>query len=52
MYAELILCVKVDKLVLSDYFYCNVGTREGFMFSSLLFILFLNELININDKHS
>jgi hypothetical protein len=37
----------VDIFLLSDYFDCTVGTRQGCMVNPLLFVLFLNELIEM-----
>jgi hypothetical protein len=46
MYSQLKSCINV-KDGLSEYFACNVGTRQGCMLSPFLFVVFLNELLEM-----
>ena len=45
MYSKLKSCIKC-KTGLTDYFNCTVGTRQGCVTSPIIFLLFINELIN------
>ena len=44
MYSKLSACVRTDT-GLSNYFKCNVGTRQGCILSPQIFILFINQLV-------
>ena len=44
IYRNLKSCIKVDG-GLSDFFECNIGTRQGCICSSVIFSLFINDLI-------
>ena len=46
MYSSLCTCVKVENNNCAFKFKCNVGTRQGCKLSTILFILFLNDLID------
>jgi hypothetical protein len=53
MYNSLLSCVKVNG-VLSDYFDCPVGVRQGCVISPTLFSVFINNLanhVNQNGRH-
>ena len=43
LYTDLRSCVKVNNNV-TDYFACNIGTRQGDKTSSTIFDLFIDEL--------
>ena len=45
MYGSLCTCNKVDNDKCTSKFKCNIGTRQGCKLSTILFILFLNDLI-------
>ena len=45
MYSQLKSCVKVDGF-LTNFFDCNIGTRQGCVSSPIIFSLFINDLIN------
>ena len=45
MYSSLCACVNVDNDKCTSKFKCNIGTRQGCKLSTILFILFLNVLI-------
>ena len=45
MYEKLKSCVKCGN-GLTDYFNCTVGTRQGCVTSPIIFILFINDLVN------
>ena len=45
MYGSLCTCIKVDNDKCTSKFKCNIGTRQGCKLSTILFILFLNDLI-------
>ena len=47
MYEKLKSHVMYDKSNLSESFECVTGVRQGCMISPLLFILYLNELVNM-----
>jgi hypothetical protein len=50
MYSQLKSCINVEQ-GLSEYFACNVGTRQECMLSPFSCVIFLNELIvmmNVN----
>jgi hypothetical protein len=49
MYAQLKSCVKSPG-GLSDFFNCNVGTKQGGMLSPFLFVIFLNEFIDLLES--
>jgi hypothetical protein len=51
MYEKLRSCVEFDGF-LSEDFMCSVGTRQGCMLSPFLFILYLNELINLTEENN
>jgi len=44
MYSQLKSCIKTPE-GLSEYFRCEIGIRQGCMFSPFLFILYINELV-------
>ena len=44
MYANVISCIQ-KYILLSEYFRCNVGVRQGDNLSPLLFALFLNDIL-------
>ena len=46
MYKNLCLCVKVDNQKCTSQFSCNIGTRQGCKLSTILFILFIYDLID------
>ena len=46
MYKNLCSCVKVDNQKCTSHFSCNIGTRQGCKLSTILFILFINDLID------
>ena len=50
MYSKLTSCVKTSSTGLSNYFKCELGTRQGCMLSPALFIQFLNEYINMLNE--
>ena len=51
MYSNLCSCVKIDKQKCTSNFKCNIGTRPGCKLSTILFILFINDLIDeLNDS--
>ena len=45
MYEKLKSCVKCGN-GLTNYFNCTVGTRQGCVTSPIIFILFINDLVN------
>lgn len=45
MYNNLKSCVRVGN-GLSDFFSCNIGTRQGCICSPVIFCLFINDLVN------
>ena len=45
MYSNLCSCVKIDNQKCTSHFKCNIGTRQGCKLSTILFILFINDLI-------
>ena len=45
MYEKLKSCVKCVN-GLTNYFNCTVGTRQGCVTSPIIFILFINDLVN------
>jgi hypothetical protein len=49
MYGKLRSCVRTPE-GLTDFFMCQVGTRQGCMVSPFLFILYLNELVNMCNQ--
>jgi hypothetical protein len=51
MYSQLKVCVKTN-IGLTEYVHCNVGTRQGCMLSPFLFVLFLNEFIEMLSDHT
>ncbi len=51
MYDKLRSCVEFDGF-LSEDFMCSVGTRQGCTLSPFLFILYLNELINLTEENN
>ena len=46
MYSSLCTCVKVEDNKCTFDFKCNIGTKQGCKLSTILFILFLNDLID------
>jgi hypothetical protein len=50
MYSKLSSCVKTSFNSLSNYFKCEVGTRQGCMISPSLFVQFINVYINMLDS--
>ena len=51
MYSNLCSCVKIYKQKCTSNFKCNIGTRRGCKLSTILFILFINDLIDeLNDS--
>ena len=51
MYGSLCTCVNVDNNKCTSKFKCNIGTRQCCKLSTIVFILFLNDLIE-NLKNS
>ena len=51
LYSKLKSCVVIDGK-LSEDFICNIGTRQGCMMSPILFIFYLNELIQHVDDNN
>jgi hypothetical protein len=49
MYAQLKSYVKSPG-GLSDFFNCNVGTKQGCMLTQFLFLIFLNEFIDLLES--
>ena len=45
MYSSLCSCVRLDNQMRTEYFSCNIGTRQGCKLSSILFSLLINELL-------
>ena len=45
LYKNLKACIRVDD-GLSNFFNCNVGTRQGCLISPLIFCLFINDLVD------
>ena len=45
MYRKLKSCVKVNE-GLTEYFECNIGTRQGCISSPIIFSLFINDLVS------
>ena len=46
IYSNLCSCVKKDNQKCASHFKCNIETRQGCKLSSILFILFINVLID------
>ena len=44
VYSKLKSCVKIDDM-LTEYFKCSIGTRQGCVASRIIFSLFINDLI-------
>ena len=49
MYSQLSSCVRNQNSI-SDFFPCNLGTRQGCMLSPLLFIMFIGEFSELLEK--
>ena len=45
MYSNLCTCLKIDNQKSTSHFKCNIGTTQGCKLSTILFILFINDLI-------
>ena len=51
MYSKMKSGVQTENY-LSDDFDCNIGTRQGCQLSPLLFVLYVNELINLVEENN
>ena len=51
MYSSLSSCVRVDSNSYTEFFKCNIGCRQGCKLSTILFNLFINDLID-EIKHT
>ena len=49
MYDKAKSCVKIENLY-SDYFLCNIGARQGYNLSPLLFALFINDFPHYSGR--
>ena len=45
MYSSLCSCVRLDDQMRTEYFSCNIGTRQGCKLSQILFSLLIKELL-------
>ena len=51
MYSNLCSCVKMNNQRYTPNFKCNIGTRQGCKLSTILFILFIDDLVEeLNDS--
>ena len=45
-------CVQIDNVYLSQTFDCSIGTRQGCMISTFVFIFYLEELLSMTKDRN